>query len=102
MEKFERKYKRVGFWKRLWINSPFVTSLAINIESISNIHSGGVKLIPRDVIDLYVKTKTLFYIGDRPIVLKNGWFSRTRIIDVEEMTDDERVKAIELLKGKKQ
>ena len=96
---YERKTVRPSFWERLWINSPFCTSLAIDVDSISRISFGNRTNTPAEVMRVYKDYKILYYKGQPPIVLKNGWLSRIRLVNVESMTDEEKKKAIKLLKG---
>ena len=91
------KRKAISWWRKVWYNSPFVTSLAIDLDSISNIHSGGNKITPAEIMKLYRDCKTLFYKGNPPIVLKKGLFSKVKLKCVSDMSEEEKKELIKKL-----
>lgn len=87
------------FFKKLWFKSPFVTALAIDINSISNIYIGDEKKYPSYWMNIYHDYKILYYkstdiTGKRkynaPIVIKNGWFTKKRFVDISKMSEIEK------------
>ena len=84
-----RMYAREkNIFKRLWNNSPFVLKLAINMDSISNIRSGDTKIRAADILRMYKDHNILFYRDEKPIVLGRSWFSKTKFIDIDCMSDE--------------
>lgn len=97
---------RFGFFKRLWMRSPFLTSVAIDIDSISNISIGGEEKPPKFWLKFFRETGFLVYKrnkitdfgGNDPIVLNKNIFRKVRIFNVDAITEDERKMILSKLK----
>lgn len=78
---------------QMYIRRPFLYGIAVDLNTISNIKVGGRKISPLDIMEIYKKSKTLFYIGtdgNKPEVLTKGFSLRKPIfIDISALTEKE-------------
>lgn len=84
-----KKRKSESNWfMRFLVNIGYYSSVAVNIDSISNIYVGGENKAPVFWLRLFRDSGVLIYRGEKPEVLKHG-FKKVRFVDADDCTDEE-------------